>query len=538
MWFKNVFLKTLRDYRIPILGWGIGMGFTIVSPMASVATLISTPEARAALASLAAQFAWNADPVAADTIGGYATFKIGVFVFLVCVWPLLAASRMLRGEEERGSIDVLLSAPRTRLSILVQKVAAMWVALLLIGLISGVIAYVGGIAFKANFTFVDGVLWGLDLSLICMFIGGVALLISQFTHERGTAAGATGALLMVFIVMDMFHRVIPNTEWISRLSPMYYYNLSKPLIPSYGTSAGGLLVLFALSLVLSGAAVWLFLRRDVGDVTHLPWGLRLSRASAPSRALPVNDWSLRSVYTRSLGMIAVPTAWWTIGFAAFAAWMIVAVHQIVDKLNALFTSPSSSLAVTILQNIGGGKASGLNALILGAMFELMPVLLMAFAVTQVNKWASDEEDGRLEIILSTPHSRAVVLLGRFGALATATVIVGGVTLLSAGISASVGGVALDSTYLVEATLGMIPLGLLIAAIGYLAPGWLRSAADISFVGSDLKWPEATLRLSPFYYYGTPLLHGLNGGDIIVVVAAAAIALALGTLRFARKDIAV
>src|SRR5260221_3036497 len=231
--------------------------------------------------------------------------------------------------------------------------------------------------------------------------------------------------------------------------------------------------------------------------------------------------------------------------------MIVAVHQIVDKLNALFTSPSSSLAVTILQNIGGGKASGLNALILGAMFELMPVLLMAFAVTQVNKWASDEEDGRLEIILSTPHSRAVVLLGRFGALATATVIVGVVTLLSAAISASVGGVALDSTYLVEATLGMIPLGLLVAAIGYLAAGWLRSAADtglvsfllaawflISFVGPDLKWPEATLRLSPFYYYGTPLLHGLNGGDIIVVVAAAAIAPALGTLRFARKDIAV
>src|SRR5256885_6896527 len=384
---------------------------------------------------------------------------------------------MLRGEEERGSIDVLLSAPRTRLSIALHKVAAMWVALLLIGLISGVIAYLGGIAFKADITFVDGLLWGLDLSLICMVIGGVALFISQFTHERGTAAGATGALLIVFIVMDMFHRVIPSTEWISRLSPMYYYNLSKPLIPSYGTSAGGLLVLLALSLVLSGAAVWLFLRRDVGDVTHLPWGLRLSRASAPSRALPVNDWSLRSVYTRSLGMIAVPTAWWTIGFAAFAAWMIVAVHQLADKLNALFAGPSSSLAVTILQNIGGGKASGLNALLLGAMFELLPVLLMAFAVTQVSRWASDEEDGRLEIVLSTPQSRSVVLLGRFGALTTATVIVGVVTLLSAGISAYIGGVALDSTYLVEATLGMIPLGLLVAAIGYLAAGWLRSAAD-------------------------------------------------------------
>src|SRR5437868_10190607 len=162
--FRSIFLKTLRDYRIAILGWGIGMGLVIVSPMASVATLITTPEARAALAGLAAQFAWNADPVAADTVGGYATFKIGIFVFLVCVWPLLAASRMLRGEEERGSLDVLLSTPRARLAVVLEKVGAMWVALLAIGLISGLIAYLGGLGFKAEFDLSGAALWGLNLT--------------------------------------------------------------------------------------------------------------------------------------------------------------------------------------------------------------------------------------------------------------------------------------------------------------------------------------------------------------------------------------
>src|SRR5436309_6411816 len=80
MWLSSVFLKTLRDYRIAILGWGIGMGLVVVSPMASVSTLITTPEAREQLASLAANFAWNADVVAVTTIGGYATWKIGVFI--------------------------------------------------------------------------------------------------------------------------------------------------------------------------------------------------------------------------------------------------------------------------------------------------------------------------------------------------------------------------------------------------------------------------------------------------------------------------
>jgi len=549
--FSSIFLKTLRDYRIAVIGWGIGMGLVIVSPMASVATLISTPQQREALAALAAQFAWNADPVAADTVGGYATFKIGIFIFLICVWPLLAASRMLRGEEDRGSLDVLLSMPRSRSRVALEKVAAMWTALLLIGVIAGVIANLGGLAFKAEFAFGGGLLFGLDLTLICMVIGGLALLISQFTHERGPAAGATGGLLVLLIVLDMVHRVVPNTEWLSRLSPIYYYNLSKPLIPSYGTSIGGMLVLVVLAIVLTGAGVWLFVGRDAGDIVKVPGVSRfLSRPAPGSRALPARDWSLGSVYARSLGMIAWPTFWWTLMIAGFAGWMVVVVEQMVSRLNDLFNSGSSSLAVQILRNIGGGGAQ-LNELFLGAMFEILPVLLMAFAVTQVNRWSSDEDDGRLEIVLSTPQARVSVLLGRFAALATATVLVGMVTLGAAWIASAVAGVELRSANLAEATLGMVPLGLLIAAIGYLGSGWLRTAADtgllsfllagwflISFVGPDLKWPDATLRLSPFYYYGTPLLHGLEFANLALVVAVGAVALAAATLRFARKDIAV
>ena len=547
MWFKSIYLKTVRDYRIAIAGWGIGMGLVIVSPMASVATLISTPQARAQLASLAAQFAWAADPVAAGTVGGYATFKIGIFIFLVCLWPLLAASRMLRGEEDRGSLDVLLSMPRTRLRVAVEKVAAMWTALLGIGALAGAVAYLGGRGFKAEFGLGDALLFGLNLVLICAVFGGVALLISQFTRERGPAAGATGGLLILFIVLDMVHRVIPNTEWVSRLSPIYYYNLSKPLIPSYGTSVEGTVVQLALAIALTAAAIALFVRRDAGDAVRVP-GLPV-RVSVATSALPVRDWSLRSVYSRSLGTIALPTFWWTLLIAGFAAWMVVVVQQMADKLNTLLASSSSaSLALTALKNIGGG-ASTFNAILLGAMFELLPVLLMAFAVTQVNRWKTDEDEGRLEIVLSTPQARVGVLLARFAALATATVIVGVVTLAATYLSSAAGGVTLDSVNLAEATLGIIPLGLLMAAIGYLVAGWLRAAVDtglisfllaawffISFIGPDLKWPDSTLRLSAFYYYGTPLLHGLQVANLLVVVVVGAAALVLASLRFARKDI--
>src|SRR5438445_475504 len=131
VWLSSVFLKTLRDYRIPILGWGIGMGLVLISPMASVSALVTTPQAREQLVSL-------------------------------------------------------------------------------------------------------------------------ALFISQFTKERGPAAGWTAGLLLVFIVVDMVHRVVPNTDWISRLSPIYYYNLSKPLVPAYGANAGAMVALLAMAAILGG----------------------------------------------------------------------------------------------------------------------------------------------------------------------------------------------------------------------------------------------------------------------------------------------
>jgi ABC-2 type transport system permease protein len=547
MWFRSVYLKTLRDYRVAILGWGVGMGLLLFAVLASVLSLIATPEARASVVSLAGSFAWLAEPVAVDTPGGYATWKYGATILLVAIWPLLACSRLLRGEEERGSLDVLLSLPHRRGHVALEKLAAVWTALLAMGLLVALLAFAGGKSVGADFGLGDALLYGLNLALTCAVFGAIALLLSQFTQERGTAAGITGGLLVAFIVLDMVHRVFPNAEWLSRLSPIYYYNLSKALIPSYGTSAGALVVLFALNILLSGAALGLFTRRDIGGKVALPGLLHLPAGAARrERALPMNAWSLRSIYARSLGMIAVPACWWTLGIAGFAGWMVVVVKQTEAQLLAL--SASSPLLAGFVTKVGGGDLTA-NATLLSALFSFLPLLLMAFAVTQANRWSADEEDGRLELVLATPQPRLLVLLGRYAATATATVGIAVLTLAATALASAATGLALDGGKLAAATLSMIPLGLLIAAIGYLLSGWLRTAVDtgllsfllvlwffISDVGPGLSWPDATLHLSAFYYYGTPLLHGLVLGNMLVVLAVGAVALALASVRFTRKDI--
>jgi ABC-2 type transport system permease protein len=228
--------------------------------------------------------------------------------------------------------------------------------------------------------------------------------------------------------------------------------------------------------------------------------------------------------------------------------MVYAVQLLESKMSTLLSG--SPAFATLIRNLGGGDAS-VNAGLLSAIFFFLPLSLMAFAVTQVNGWSADEQDGRLELVLAAPQSRTTVLLGRFAALATATIAIAVVTLLACFASAAASGLKLDAGNLTAAMLSMIPLGLLIAAIGYLASGWLRTAADtgllsfvlaawffLSFIGPELKLPDATLRLSAFYYYGTPLLHGWQPASVLGVLAVAAVALVLGTMRFARKDIGV
>src|ERR1700693_5620068 len=68
MLFRNIYLKSLRDYRIAILGWGLGIGLLIYVVLSSFPSLVETPEARASLVSLGPSFSWIAETIKIDNL--------------------------------------------------------------------------------------------------------------------------------------------------------------------------------------------------------------------------------------------------------------------------------------------------------------------------------------------------------------------------------------------------------------------------------------------------------------------------------------
>src|SRR5258708_31543277 len=108
--FRTIWSKSLRDYRVAILSWGLGLGFLIMAEIA-----VPTPGLRNAYVSVVSGLRFLTDGYGVQTPEGYAyTRVVGVVPLFLSIWPILAGTRLVRGEEERGTLDVILATPQSR----------------------------------------------------------------------------------------------------------------------------------------------------------------------------------------------------------------------------------------------------------------------------------------------------------------------------------------------------------------------------------------------------------------------------------------
>jgi ABC-2 type transport system permease protein len=483
-------------------------------------------------------------PKAVVSTGGYATAKYSVFLMLVSIWALLAGSRILRGQEEIGQLDMLLSLPRSRARVVAEKLGALFVALLLIGAIIGLFAYGGEARITSiKFSFADAMLEGLMISLLAATFGALSVLISQFTRRRNTAAGITGALFALAIILNSVSLISPAYDWVGKLSPVYYFRISKPLVVDYGMNWGAAAVLLVMTLVFAGVGTALFLSRDVGGVIPVaPEGVSLPGM----RAAPQAGWSLRSLLARAIALEAPLAFWWALGLGLFYFIFTFITRQI--QINLIDSFKGTAYEGFIKALAGGQNPSG-NAFFLSLLMAFIPVLITAMAVTQVNGWERVEAEGQLDLVLATPQTRAKAILTRMGAAAVGQALVLAVTFVAIVVAAAIAGLTLDNGKLAQATLGALPWGLVVLAAGYLLATWIRRALlttvlslalaisyGIGLAADAAGWPEWVKNLSIYSYFGNPLLTGLNWTAFGVLLGVSAVFTALAVWGFAAKDI--
>jgi len=540
--FRSIWSKSLRDYRVPILAWGIGLALLMFVGYATATTPVL-----AAFVSIAPLVGFLGEPVAMLTPAGYITFRYmeTTLPLLLSFWTILAGARLLRGEEERGTMDVLLGTPQPRTRLLLEKIGALVLALLLIAVLFALGAVAGEARIEQHADLVGALLAGLNLSLLAYFFGMVALLLSQFTISRGAAAGGASGLLLLALLLNIAGREVSGS-WLQYLSPFYYYNLNRPLIPSFTDAPAGALVLLGLSLLLVASSMVLFARRDIGRAAFVwqrtsPNGKHQAERSLSRAEHAV---STRAVSLRSLAASGWSSFWWLLGMMAFCA----AILYITPSFQKPFYHVVQQ--TPWLAQLFFDTPTNTNTGVLGAiLFTFLPGLVVIFALTLALKWSSDLENGRLELIFSTPQARLRVLLERFGANVLVVLLAPVLTWLVLIIGAQLINLNINQGRVLAASFSMLPLALITLGLVYSLAGRLRYGAVLGLVTAylALSYLEETLeglvpipswigQISIFHLYGNPIFGVMDWGHVLGMTGVAIVLLVISLVQFRYADI--
>lgn len=187
-------------------------------------------------------------------------------------------------------------------------------------------------------------------------------------------------------------------------------------------------------------------------------------------------------------------------------------------------------------------------------FSMLPAIIGIFAVLAGSGLlASDEESGRLDLILAHPLTRPALFLGRVLALLLVTLAISGLGWL--GFSALLGGSTLDVSW---GQMALAFITLAVQAVVYSSFALLLSlllpsrrlaatVAGLVMVSSYLLSSmsgiigalEPIARVLPYaYYQGSDAINGLNWGWLLGLLVVSGLFLLLSWWRFQNRDIRV
>jgi ABC-2 type transport system permease protein len=534
----SIFGKTVRDSQRAFLIVAALLGVAVLTVGAASSQAFATLEARREAAALATTLpslfeGMLGKEIGLETLGGLIEWRYPVVFFLIApIWSILALSGTLAAEARRGSLEYLATTPLTRRRIAVEKVAGHVAMVVLLTIITAVALFATGAIFavlpgdaispQAAFAF------ALLVGLAILAAGSVGFALSPFLG-RGGSAGVAGVVLVAMFVVNGYRASIGLFE---TLSPLSWYSWTANHVPLAGLfDWASLLPMAIVIVVLLVVGVVAFERRDVGSTI----GVRF--IGLPRFLAGVGGPASRSFGDRLPGALA-----WGIGVGAYAA-VIATTGDAMAQLFKQFPRIEQMISL-LFPNVDYTSPGG----VLQLVFVQFAVVALGFATaTLVAGWASDESAGRLELVLSTPISRAAwVIRSGIGVYVAIFVLC---ALIAVGIALGAASVASDAITPVIG-LGAIALYLTaLAGIGIAVAGLFRpslaapavAAVTLATFAIDLfavplKLPDVIHQLAPSSHLGQPMVGMFDVPGLVAWVVIAVGGLGLGAWGLGRRDL--
>lgn len=166
------------------------------------------------------------------------------------------------GEEEAGSLELLMANPISRRRVLTGKAVAMLTLLAVLTMVH--LVFVAGVGAAVGLEVASSGLVAVHVSmyLLCAALGMLALALAGASGRRGLALGVTAAVAVTSYLLDSFAPLVDELEVLRPLSPFYLYRGNAPLENGLDPLHAG--ALLAITLALLAVATVAFDRRDIG----------------------------------------------------------------------------------------------------------------------------------------------------------------------------------------------------------------------------------------------------------------------------------
>jgi ABC-2 type transport system permease protein len=461
-----------------------------------------------------------------QTVAGFTVFKSSMTLMILgAVWGLLTSTRLMRGEEDSGRWELLLSGQTSRRGAAIQALGGLAVGVASLWAVTAVVTALTGASSKVNFAVGAALYFAMALVATAVIFLAVGAVTSQLAATRRQAAGYAAAFLGVSYGLRMIADSGVGLHGLAWLSPVGWVEELQPLTSPRPVA---LLPIAGFTALLSVVAVQLAGRRDLGSSTlpdrdrarpHLrllsgPTGLtiRLVRATAGAWAVAI------SVSALLFGTVAK---------AAGSTMSGSSVQRVISRLGA----PGA-----------GAKAY------LGVTFLILAVLVGFVAAGQVTAARGEEAAGRLDHLLVRPVSRLSWLLGRL-VVAISIVVAGG---LMAAVFTWLGAAAQQTSVgfatLVGAGVNTVPPAIVILGVGLLAIGAWPRGVSLAVYGL-LAWSVVIEFAGGFaalshWLLDTSVFHQMASAPAVspdwvaggVMVAIGVLTGAAGTVAFTRRDL--
>ncbi len=180
---------------------------------------------------------------------------------LFLIFAIGFGSGAIAGEEEKGTLEILLANPIRRSRVVLEKFGALAISLLILSGVVVVGLFIGMKFVDMHIALLKIVAATFSLFLLALNFGTLALLIGAFTGNRGIAIGLTTAVAVLAFFVNALSSVASFLEKFQKFSPFYHYAGNEPL--KNGLDLGSVVFFICVILAFLILSIALFEKRDL-----------------------------------------------------------------------------------------------------------------------------------------------------------------------------------------------------------------------------------------------------------------------------------